>query len=65
MTIVPVSLLSAADLALLGNNFAPRHRPARRVSVAAVNRSLALHGEQVARLLVRDAGQIRQSRKVA
>ena len=65
MTIVPVNLLSADDLQLLGNNFAPRHRPARRPSVAAINRSLALHGEQVSRLLIRDAGQIRQTRKVA
>jgi len=49
MTIVPVSMLSADDLSILGNNF-PRPKPARRMSVAAVNRSLALHDEKVDRL---------------
>ena len=49
MTIIPRSLLTANDLFLLGNNFPPR-RPARRMSVAAVNRSLALHDERIDRL---------------
>ena len=55
MTVVPVSMLSASDLCLLGNNLFPRRRPARRVSVAAINRSLALHDEKVDRLY-RQAG---------
>ena len=50
MTVVPVSLLSAADLSLLGNNLFPRRRTGRRLAVTAVNRSLALHDERVDRL---------------
>jgi len=56
-------MLTSDDLCILSNNLYPRRRPARRLSVAAVNRSLALHGEGVSRLLVRDASQGR--RKVA
>jgi hypothetical protein len=65
MTIVPISMLSGADLELLGNNFARRRRRAGGLSIAAVNRSLAIHGEQVSRLLARGAGEARRSRKVA
>ncbi len=56
MSIIPASALSAADLALLGNNLVPparRRRPTTlggRDELAAVNRSLAPHGEQVAGL---------------
>jgi hypothetical protein len=63
MTIVPISLLSTTDLSLLGNNLLPRRRPARRFSVAAVNRSLAVHDEQVDRLYA--SRQPRQGRKAA
>ena len=55
MSVIPVSRLSSADLALLGNNVrrstkgrAGRRR--RRRAVAAVNRSLAGYGERVPRL---------------
>jgi hypothetical protein len=59
MTVVPVSLLSASDLSILGNNFAPRRRPARRFSVAAINRSLAVHDEKIDRLYRRGVGSER------
>ena len=65
MTVVPISMLSASDLCLLGNNLLPRRRPARRLSVAAVNRSLALHDEQVHRLYAGSDRPVRQLRKVA
>gem|GEM_PF-3184794 len=55
MSIVPISCLSASDLAILGNNLrqaARRRKPARKCEdvLAAVNRSLAVVDEQVARL---------------
>ena len=55
MSIVPASRLSASDLARLGNNVAASmtaspHRRRKREFVAAVNRSLALVGEQVSQL---------------
>lgn len=50
MTLVPISMLSASDLSLLGNNLSPRRRRTRRISMAAVNRSLAVHDEEVNRL---------------
>lgn len=53
MSIIPASRLSASDLALLGNNLSPCRPPKpREVSrgLAAVNRSLAGHGERVDRL---------------
>jgi hypothetical protein len=62
MSIIPIALLSGLDLQLLGNNLAPRRRSVR-ISVAAVNRSLSIHGERVSRLLVRDADPVRRSRK--
>ena len=55
MSIVPASCLSSSDLAELGNNVLPavhrEHRP-----LAAVNRSLATHQEQVGRLYRRSPG---------
>lgn len=57
MTIVPVSRLSTADMAMLGNNIRPAdfREPRRRRSktdwvTAAVNRSLKVVGERVATL---------------
>ena len=52
MSVIPVSLLSACELAQLGNNLRPkgRRRPRRRRVLAAVNRSLAAYGEKVAAL---------------
>lgn len=57
MSIVPASLLSPADLARLGNNLGPPAKRTRRPAtagpgraLAAVNRSLAPHGERVDRL---------------
>ena len=62
MSVIPVSRLSCADLALLGNNVRPSRRRdiaggaatsatrRRRRAVAAVNRSLAGYGERVPRL---------------
>ena len=65
MTVVPISMLSASDLCLLGINLIPRRRPAGRMSVAAVDRSLAIHDEQVDRLYVGTDRPTRQLRKVA
>jgi hypothetical protein len=55
MSIVPASRLSASDLARLSNNVAARMAPSaqrrrKREFVAAVNRSLAIVGEQVSQL---------------
>jgi hypothetical protein len=55
MSIIPASRLSASDLARLGNNVAARtaaspQRRRKREFVAAVNRSLAIVGEQVSQL---------------
>ena len=55
MSIVPASSLSGPDLRQLGNNLAAPHagrarRQRRRARLAAVNRSLAVVGEQVTRL---------------
>ena len=53
MSIIPASLLTASDLALLGNNVVPsgrRIRPPHRRQLQAVNRSLSRIGEEVARL---------------
>jgi hypothetical protein len=52
MSVIPVSLLSPWDLHQLGNNLRPRgrRRPRRRRMLAAVNRSLAAHGERVGSL---------------
>jgi hypothetical protein len=58
MSIIPARFLSSCDLSHLGNNVggvprdvarSVRRRRARRW-IAAVNRSLALHGERVAEL---------------
>ncbi len=58
MSVIPVSRLSCSDLALLGNNFRPARGPGaattarrrQRRMMAAINRSLAGHGEHVGRL---------------
>ena len=54
MSVIPASRLSASDLALLGNNMGDRtaspQRRRKREFVAAVNRSLAIVGEQVSQL---------------
>ena len=51
MTIVRMSRLSEEDLALLGNNLAPRRRKRRPLrQLQAVNRSLATLGERVSSL---------------
>ena len=55
MSILPASRLTAADLARLGNNLRPparprAPRPGGRSALAAVNRSLARHGQCVRRL---------------
>ncbi len=54
MSIIPASRLSSSDLARLGNNMSDRaaspQRRRRREFVAAVNRSLAIVGEQVSQL---------------
>ncbi|HAU39063.1 MAG TPA: hypothetical protein DCX07_15290 [Phycisphaerales bacterium] len=53
MTIVPASALSRADLHRLGNNVLPvvlRDSPrGRSTDLDAVNRSLSVHGEAVAK----------------
>jgi len=46
MTVIPASRLCPSDLAHLGNNVGPTVRRDRE-HVAAVNRSLAIHDEQV------------------
>jgi len=54
MSIIPASRLSASDRAYLGNNLGDRtasaQRRRKRRFVAAVNRSLAIVGEQVSQL---------------
>jgi hypothetical protein len=55
MSILPLSSLGSGELALLGNNLCPRRSASRaarrrRNQVRAVNRSLAVLGEQVQRL---------------
>jgi len=54
MSIIPASRLSTSDLARLGNNMGDRmaspQRRRKREFVAAVNRSLAIVGEQVSQL---------------
>jgi hypothetical protein len=51
MTIVPISHLSLTELSLLGNNIRPSRRsPRYRHNLAAINRSLAPHGERVTKL---------------
>ena len=55
MSIVPASRLSASDLTRLGNNVGGPpvrsiHHRRKRDLVAAVNRSLAIVGEQVSQL---------------
>jgi hypothetical protein len=55
MSIIPASRLSTSDLARLGNNLgtstsASPQRRRKREFVAAVNRSLAVVGEQVSQL---------------
>ncbi len=49
MTIVPASSLSRSDMLILGNNVRPAIRRAHTL-VAAVNRSLKVHGEAVDKL---------------
>jgi hypothetical protein len=67
MSIVPVSCCSMSDLALLGNNTLAAARGERRGLMTAVNRSLAVHGEQVASIYQRrrggggGAGSVRRS----
>ena len=51
MTILRIAQLSTSDLRLLGNNFSRRRRRSP-LSLAAVNRSLALHGDGVDHLLL-------------
>ena len=53
MSIVPMASLSPSDRLLLGNNLRRSRRKPRR-TLAAVNRSLAVHEEQVLRLHRRD-----------
>lgn len=45
MTLVPVSRLSVTELRMLGNNLTSRTRRDRELG--AVNRSIAVHGEEV------------------
>ena len=60
MSIIPVSSLYSGDLSRLGNNVGngprdvARSERVRRVrrQIAAVNRSLALHGERIMELTV-------------
>jgi hypothetical protein len=66
MSIIPARFLSSADLALLGNNVDPsqrRRRSQRRHShrreIAAVNRSLAIVGEQISTLYAASMAQPR------
>jgi hypothetical protein len=47
MSIVPISLLSRSELSRLGNNLRSTMRPRPTAQVLAVNRSLAVHDEQV------------------
>ena len=49
MSIVPIASVSSSDLALLGNNLIGEARKDDR-ELRAVNRSLAVHEEQVLRL---------------
>jgi hypothetical protein len=49
MSVIPASCLSGSDLALLGNNLRPAVRT-DRLQVQAVNRSLAVQGEEVQKL---------------
>jgi len=46
MTVIPAVRLSPSDLACLGHNVGPAVRRDRE-ELAAVNRSLAVHGEQL------------------
>ena len=50
MTIVPIACLSSSDVLVLGNNVTSAILRHRHPHLAAINRSLAPHGEQVARL---------------
>jgi len=47
MTLVPASSLSRAELHMLGVNVVSAVREDRRHDLAAVNRSLDIHGEAV------------------
>jgi len=47
MTIVRASSLSRAEMHMLGNNVLPAVREDRRHDIAAVNRSLDVHGEAI------------------
>ncbi len=52
MTIVPASSLSRAELLLLGHNVLPEVvRDRRGEELAAVNRSLDIHDEQIGELM--------------
>lgn len=46
MSVIPVSRLCASDLACLGHNVGPAVRRDRE-DLAAINRSLAVHGEWI------------------
>ena len=46
MTVIPAAHLSPADMAHLGNNVGPTVRRDRE-QFAAINRSLAIHDEQI------------------
>jgi hypothetical protein len=61
MMVVLISELSLSDLRLLGNNFSRRRRRSP-LSLAAVNRSLALHGDSVDRLSLKLAKASRPPR---
>ncbi len=52
MTVIPLSMLAPSDVHLLGNNVLPRRRRSP-LSLAAVNRSLAIHDACVERLVFR------------
>ena len=53
MTIVPVARLSRADMCRLGNNVESVVRRDRS-EMAAINRSLSIHGEAVDEVIVPD-----------
>ncbi len=53
MSVIPASRLSGSDLAVLGNNLLPAVRDERKQMLGAVNRSLAVHAEEVAQFIAR------------
>ena len=53
MSVIPASRLSGSDLAELGNNLLPAVKDERRQMLGAVNRSLAVHAEELSRFIAR------------